>query len=65
MGHTRGSLDLPDRGGLDIFLRRYRPDGTVVWRRQIAGSANDIVKDLAADASGQLYVAGLRGASRM
>ncbi len=62
-GYTRGSLDLPNRGGNDIFLRRYRPDKTVVWKRQIASSADDVVKDLAADGGNQLYVAGLQGST--
>lgn len=62
-GSTRGSLDFPNKGGKDIFLRRYNPDKTLVWKRQIASRADDIVKDLAADSSGQLYVGGRQGRS--
>lgn len=60
-GITKGSLDFSNRGGFDIYLKRYDRDKTVVWSRQIASSADDIVKDIAADASGQLYVGGRQG----
>ncbi len=60
-GITKGSLDFPNQGGNDIYIRRYKQNKTIVWKRQIASSANDIVKDIAADPSGQLYVAGLQG----
>ena len=60
-GITKGSLDSSNRGGNDIYLRRYNRNKTVAWTRQIASSANDIVKDIAADASGQLYVGGRQG----
>lgn len=60
-GITRGSLDAPNRGGNDIYLRRYNRDKTVAWKRQIASSADDIVKDIAAGTSGQLYVGGRQG----
>lgn len=60
-GITRGSLDFSNRGGNDIYLRRYNRDKTVAWKRQIASSADDIVKDIAAGTSGQLYVGGRQG----
>ncbi len=60
-GITKGSLDAPNRGGFDIYLRRYNRNKTVAWTRQIASAADDIVKDIAADAKGQLYVAGRQG----
>lgn len=60
-GITRGSLDFSNRGGNDIYIRRYNRNKTVVWSRQIASTANDIVKDIAADSGGQLYVGGRQG----
>lgn len=62
-GETTGSLDFPNKGGSDIFLRRYSSDKTVVWRRQIASSASDNIGDLAADGGGQLYVGGWQGST--
>ncbi len=60
-GISKGSLDFPNRGGNDIYIRRYNRNRTVAWTRQIASAADDIVKDVAADASGQLYVGGRQG----
>ncbi len=60
-GITQGSLDFSNRGGFDIYIRRYNRNKTVAWTRQIASSADDIVKDIAADASGQLYIGGRQG----
>ncbi len=51
-------------GGRDAFVRKYDPDGTVVWTRQFgsqsaAGSQpNDKALDIELDANGNIYAAG-------
>lgn len=60
-GITKGSLGASNRGGFDIYLRSYKQDKTVVWSRQIASRADDIVGDIAADTKGRLYVGGRQG----
>ncbi len=41
IGSTTGSLDGTNRGGSDVFLRRYNRNGTVVWKRQLGGTPQD------------------------
>ena len=44
-------------GGGDAFLRKYDPDGTVVWTRQFGTSGQDVAVSVAVHASA-VYVAG-------
>jgi hypothetical protein len=46
------------QGGVDAFVSRYTPEGTVRWAVRIGGSALQVVNALATDASGNVYVAG-------
>jgi hypothetical protein len=57
-GYTFGSLGGPNAGGADAFVRRYTPNGTLVWQRQFGTTSEDIATEIAADASGNLYVTG-------
>jgi hypothetical protein len=43
-------------GAADAFLRKYRPDGAELWTRQFGTPVNDGATDVAADASGNIYV---------
>lgn len=63
-GYTAGNLDgNGNRGSNDIFLLKYRSDGTFAWIRQIGSSLNDTIAydthPLAVDASGSVYLAAL------
>lgn len=51
--HTRTS-----RGNYDSYIAKYTIDGQLIWVRQIGGAGTDYIKSIAADDSGNLYVAG-------
>jgi hypothetical protein len=51
-GLTWGSLDGPNEGDLDVFVRRYDRAGKVTWRTQFGTSGPDVGMDVAADATG-------------
>jgi len=44
-------------GGCDAFVRKYDPDGSVVWTRQLGTSSYDIARALAVDDTA-VYIAG-------
>jgi hypothetical protein len=44
-------------GGRDAFVRRYGPDGEVIWTRQFGAEGDDNAEDLAIDDDGNVYVA--------
>jgi Beta-propeller repeat len=56
VGSTSGSLDGPNKGGSDAFLRKY--DGGVVWGQQFGTRAFDQATDVAVDSAGNSYVVG-------
>lgn len=56
VGSTSGSLDGPNKGGDDAFLRKY--DGGVVWAQQFGTRTLDSANKVAVDASGNSYVVG-------
>ena len=57
VGSTGGSLDGPSKGGSDGFLRRYRRDGSLVWRVQFGAPYGDYAGGVATDRAGNVYVA--------
>ena len=57
VGYTDGALQGASAGSSDAFVRKYDPDGNVVWTRQFGGAALDHALAAAVDATG-LYVAG-------
>lgn len=42
----------------DVFIRRYKPDGTELWTRQFGTSGVDHAGAVTADVSGDVYIAG-------
>ena len=44
--------------GLDVFLRRYSPDGVLQWDRQFGSPSDDYGLAVSADPAGNVYVAG-------
>ena len=51
-GHTYGSLDGPNEGTFDVFVRRYDRAGNVIWATQFGTSAAELGTGVAADATG-------------
>ncbi|MFN8510573.1 MAG: SBBP repeat-containing protein [Deinococcaceae bacterium] len=48
----------PSPGGLDSFIRMYKPDGTELWTRVIGTSGQEFASTVTTDVSGNVYVAG-------
>lgn len=60
-GGTQAFLDgatISSAGGGDIFVARYRNDGTLLWARSAGGGGLDIAFGTVVDASGAAYVGG-------
>lgn len=57
-GETWGSLDSTLSGLIDAFVRRYSPEGDVVWARQFGSTARDSIGALAVGDDGKIYIAG-------
>jgi hypothetical protein len=60
---TGGSLDPSGASGaLDVFVRKYSPDGEVIWTRQSGTSGDDIARDVAVVGEGFVLVGEVRAA---
>jgi hypothetical protein len=57
IGYTAGDLDGPSAGGNDVFVARFRPDGTLRWVTQLGSAGDDQSWDLAVDAAGGTVIA--------
>ncbi len=57
-GHTLGSLDGSNAGGLDVFLAKYDSDGNQQWIRQFGSADYDQGWGVAVDGSGNAYITG-------
>jgi len=57
-GQTDGVLDGTAQGGGDGFVRKYDAGGTEQWTRQFGTPTSDLTYAVAADESGNVYVAG-------
>ncbi len=56
-----GGENLTSRGGRDIYVAKYEPaNGALVWLRQVGGTDDDYVRDVAVDAAsgGNVIIAG-------
>ena len=58
VGATESRLGGKHRGGDDAFVRKYAPDGEVVWTRQFGTRGSDHALDVAVDAEGRIVVVG-------
>jgi Beta-propeller repeat len=56
VGSTYGSLDGPNKGSEDAFIRRY--DGGTVWAQQFGTRSDDYASGVAVDSAGNSYVLG-------
>ena len=58
-GTTRGAVTRAgNRGGSDVFVRAYQPNGRVAWTRQFGTSEDDYGRSVAVDRRGRVIVAG-------
>jgi hypothetical protein len=57
-GTTSGALNGPNAGQADAFVRKFLADGTAQWTEQFGSSDTETVRAVAADHSGNVYVAG-------
>ena len=55
----------PDAGGYDVGLMKLTPSGSVTWMRSFGGSGEDQINDIATDANGDIYVAGMFNSSTL
>jgi hypothetical protein len=58
VGRTSGPLDGPHLGEADAFVRKYHPEGEVLWADQFGTNLSDWAEGAAADAAGNVYVVG-------
>lgn len=49
---------LTSAGGNDIYIAKYDASGNYVWAKSLGGTGADVGYDIAADASGNVYVTG-------
>ncbi|MBX3139948.1 MAG: SBBP repeat-containing protein [Trueperaceae bacterium] len=57
-GTTDGALAGANAGGEDAFVRKYGPDGGVLWTRQFGTADADAARAVTLDAAGNVLVAG-------
>ena len=58
-GYTTGTLAGPGNAGqFDMFVAKFDPSGTYLWARQLGTPLIDSAAAVAADADGNVYVAG-------
>ncbi len=62
-GTTKGSLGGANIGERDAWLAKYAAGGKLIWTRQLGTEADDQAKGVAADAAGNVYLAGQTGGS--
>jgi hypothetical protein len=63
LGETLGAMPgcvpaCTTAGNMDLFVRKYASDGTVVWTRQLGSTAKEMPAAIAVDGSGNVYAAG-------
>lgn len=60
-GYTSGSLQATNAGLKDAFVAKYSAAGALLWVRMLGTAADDLAHGVAADSSGNIYVAGVTG----
>lgn len=58
-GKTTGSLAGTNNAGIDAFVAKYNPSGTLVWKQQLGLFGPDVSSlAVAADSNGNVYITG-------
>ncbi len=55
---TIGSYNFPSNGATDFFIAKYSPIGSLLWAKLVGGARFDYANSVAADAAGNIIVAG-------
>jgi len=53
-----GNVNIRSFGGVDMFLAKYDPAGSIQWVRTAGGTKEDNTKSIAVDAVGNVYITG-------
>lgn len=53
-----GGIPLTSAGGYDVFLAKYTPAGAHVWSKRFGGTGSEVVKGIALDSSGNIFICG-------
>jgi Lectin C-type domain/Beta-propeller repeat len=63
-GYTNGSLPgYTNQGDFDVFIAKYKADGTQAWVKQLGTSYSDVAYSISTDSSGNSYVTGYTNGS--
>ena len=57
-GDTDGSIDGSNQGLTDAWVAKYNTSGTLLWKRQLGTSTNDMSRGVATDSKGNVYISG-------
>ena len=57
-GYTGADLDGPHVGGQDLFVRKYHPEGQVLWADQFGSTSDETPFEIVVDSAGNAYIAG-------
>jgi hypothetical protein len=57
-GSTEGSLGGANAGNKDVFVAKYKADGSLEWTRQFGTSAGELSEAVSADGLGNVYLSG-------
>lgn len=55
---TFDDFTLTGNGSSDIFIIKYKPNGTIEWARKAGGNGSDAVNNLKTDSNGNIYITG-------
>ena len=56
---TFGNTTLTNKGGDDIFVVKYDPNGSVLWAKSVGGINNDLAYGVSIDTSGNIVITGV------
>jgi hypothetical protein len=62
-GITSGNLGGTNAGGIDAFVSKWDPAGTLLWTRQLGTAADDYSYGVSADGMGNVYISGFTNGS--
>jgi septum formation inhibitor MinC len=58
-GGTTGALTGSNQGALDAWVAKYKPDGNLLWKRQLGTSGTEFSSGATTDSSGNVFISGI------